>query len=98
EDKEIRLMVSAVILNYLNPKLTAEAVSYLKKEAAVSSITTEIIVVDNSAPVTGKELQKLLPDDVKIIENDDNAGFATANNQGFKEANGDVILIMNNDL
>lgn len=91
-------MVSAIILNYLNTKLTAKAVFHLKEAAAASSISVEIIVVDNSAPKTAAVLHELLPDDVRIIENDENRGFAAANNQAIKKAGGDVILIMNNDL
>lgn len=91
-------MVSAVILNYLNSKLTAKAVGHLREAASQAKITVEIIVVDNSAPQTAEELYKRLPDVVKIIENDENRGFAAANNQGIKAAKGEVILIMNNDL
>lgn len=91
-------MVSAIILNYLNSALTAKSVDYLLEAASKSSIAVEVIVVDNSAPKTAEELRKLLPEGVKIIENKENRGFAAANNQGIKQANGDVILIMNNDL
>jgi|SRR5699024_8038173 len=91
-------MVSAIILNYLNPELTATAVQHLTTAAAAAEISVEVIVVDNSAPQTAEELRQLLPNDVKIIENEANKGFAAANNQGIKEAKGEVIIIMNNDL
>lgn len=91
-------MISAVILNYLNPNLTCKSVDTLLKAAEESGIDVEVIVVDNSAPQTAKELRKQLPDRVIIIENETNSGFSRANNQGIKKATGDFILIMNNDL
>lgn len=90
-------MISAIILNYLNPELTAKAVDKLLVAASNTDIEVEIIVVDNSAPQTADTLMQLLPGHVKIIANDENNGFAAANNQGIKQAKGEVILILNND-
>ncbi len=91
-------MISAVILNYLNPALTEKSVIHLLQAAEDAGIQAEVIVVDNSAPQTALSLRKLLPDEVKIIENEENLGFSAANNQGIKKASGEIILIMNNDL
>lgn len=91
-------MISAIILNYFNPPLTVKSVDALLKAASETKIPVEVIVVDNSAPTTAKELRLLLPSEAVIIENEENRGFAAANNQGIKQAGGEVILIMNNDL
>lgn len=91
-------MISAVILNYLNPDLTRKSVDTLLTAADESGIDVEVIVVDNSAPQTARELRKKLPNGVVIIENETNSGFSRANNQGIEKATGDFILIMNNDL
>src|SRR5680860_762487 len=91
-------MVSAVILNYLNPDLTCTCVYKLRKAARQSGVETEIIIVDNSAARTAKILKQRLPGEVSIIENEENEGFSKANNQGIKRAKGELILIMNNDL
>ena len=57
----------------------------------------EVIVVDNnSADDSCEQLKKQFPD-LKLIENDDNRGFGTANNQGAAIAVGDVFCFINND-
>ncbi len=91
-------MVSAIILNYLNAELTAKSVDHLLDAAESAHLPIEVIVVDNSAPQTAQELREVLPKAVKIIENEENRGFSAANNQGIKQAEGEIILIMNNDL
>lgn len=91
-------MVSAVILNYLNPELTAECVDKLLYASGEAGIAVEVIIVDNSAPQTAPKLQTMLPEKVIVIENDTNCGFSKANNQGIKRASGEFIVIMNNDL
>lgn len=91
-------MISAVILNYLNPDLTCRCVDTLLAASRNAEIGIEVIVVDNSAHQTAEELKRRLPDGVIIIENQENCGFAKANNQGIRRANGDHLLIMNNDL
>jgi hypothetical protein len=91
-------MVSAIILNYLDPELTARCVHTLYEAAEKAHQKPEVIVVDNSAPKTAEELHRLLPDEVIIIENEENAGFSKANNIGIARAQGEYILIMNNDL
>lgn len=92
------MIISAIILNYLNPQLTAKSVDYLLKAASQSALSVEVIVVDNSASETAEELRELLPKEVTVIENEENIGFAAANNQGIRRSGGEIILIMNNDL
>lgn len=64
----------------------------------------EIVVVDNASPDdSGKELQKLYTntDNVHIILNSSNLGFAAGNNIGYNYAkthlSPDVIIVLNND-
>jgi len=61
----------------------------------------EIIVVDNSDPDEGVELQKLLDaryhSSVRFFQNQ-NFGYGHGNNVGVKLATGDIILIMNPDV
>ena len=60
----------------------------------------EVTVVDN-ASTDGthdylRELSRLNPH-VGIIRNDDNRGFAPANNQALAQARGEVLVLLNND-
>lgn len=89
--------LSVIILNYKNAELTAKCVFCLLESVEKAKISTEIIVIDNSAPITGNELKKILPSRVKIIENEVNQGFSRANNQGIKICTGQYVLILNND-
>ncbi len=61
---------------------------------------TELIVVDNdSDDETVADLKQLSPQELqlKIIENQQNKGFAQANNQAINRAEGDYILLLNSD-
>jgi GT2 family glycosyltransferase len=57
----------------------------------------EIIIVDNgSGPETTDWLRTL--DDVRVIYNASNRGFAGGNNQGIAAARGEYVVILNNDV
>ncbi len=61
----------------------------------------EIIVVDNgSTDGTREYLQRLAQDrsEIRLILNDENRGFAAGNNQAIEIAEGDYILLLNNDV
>lgn len=60
----------------------------------------EVVFVDNASEDGTKEwLTKLAATDpeVRVIFNETNAGFATANNQAFEGASGEVFCLLNND-
>jgi len=62
-----------------------------------SPLTVEIIVVDNhSADGSLEMVQREFPS-VKLIANDENFGFARANNQGMGEGEGRYVLLLNPD-
>ena len=58
----------------------------------------EVIVVDNaSTDATQDYLLSLEDKRIKIILNQNNEGFARANNIGIKEASGEYLVFLNND-
>jgi GT2 family glycosyltransferase/Tfp pilus assembly protein PilF len=60
----------------------------------------ELIIVDNgSTDGTLDYLRKYANDhnNVRVISNKENLGFAAGNNQGLAVANGDYLLLLNND-
>jgi GT2 family glycosyltransferase len=67
-------------------------------QSGCNDIEYEQIVVDNnSSDNTCKIIKENFPK-VKLIENDENAGFGTANNQGAEIATGDFLLFLNPDM
>lgn len=59
----------------------------------------EIIVVDNGSDDDSVKFLKGLNElDINVIENKENVSFSKGNNDGVKIANGDYILLLNNDI
>ena len=63
----------------------------------IQKIKFEIILIDNSSKDDGlAPILKCYPN-TQLIDNSKNIGFARANNQGAKIANGDFLLFINPD-
>ena len=89
--------LSIIIVSYNTKKLTLECIKSIQEEGSV--VRKEIIVVDNDSKDGSlealRELQKKKA--IKLVENKENLGFAKANNQGIKIAEGEYILLLNSD-
>ena len=57
----------------------------------------QIVVIDNGSRDDSVDLAKREAPAIKLIRNGCNAGFARAVNQGLELANGDFVLLLNND-
>ena len=57
----------------------------------------EVIVVDNASGDGSPEMVEAEFPQVTLLRRADNAGFATANNEGIRAARGEVILLLNPD-
>lgn len=89
-------LVSIIIVNYNGLGLLKDCFNSLIK---IDYPRWEVIVVDNGSKdgsVEFLEKYKGLPS-LKLISNDHNLGFAEPNNQGLKKADGDYVLLLNND-
>jgi GT2 family glycosyltransferase len=87
--------VTVIIVNYRTPDLTKGAVRSCLSEPEVE----EVIVIDNGS---GDESADILTEEfrgknVRVMENEDNVGFATANNKGVGRARTDYVLLLNSD-
>ncbi|MEZ4796060.1 MAG: glycosyltransferase family 2 protein [Flavobacteriaceae bacterium] len=87
--------LSVVILNY-NVKFFLE-LCLKSVEQAITEIDAEIIVIDNNSTDGSCDMVKQKFPSVTLISNQDNLGFAKANNQGVKVAKGEFICILNPD-
>ena len=61
------------------------------------SVPFEQIVVDNNSTDGTVDLVKQNFPEVTLIDNPDNCGFATANNQGIELSSGEYVLLLNPD-
>ncbi len=91
--------VSVVVLTYNNLALNKECVKSILTKTAYANY--ELIIVDNQSTDGTieylKELEAKKIPNVKIILNDENLGFAGGNNLGIEKADGDYVLLLNND-
>ena len=59
---------------------------------------SEVLIVDDGSSAQSKPFLRSLPAPVRLIENDQNRGFAYSNNRAVSEAKGEYLVLMNNDL
>jgi GT2 family glycosyltransferase len=84
------IIVSFNVRDYLRQCL----ISVLR---AAESVECEIFVVDNNSTDGSVDLVKNEFPQVRLIQNKENSGFSTANNQAVKKANGSYVLFLNPD-
>lgn len=86
-------LTSIVMLTRNGLDLTRRCVDSVKRH---TEGPLEWIAVDNGSDDGTLEFWHSM-DNVKLIANEDNRGFAAGTNQGMMEASGDYILLLNND-
>lgn len=88
--------LSIIIVNWNTKELVADCVKSII--ANTGNISFEIIVVDNGSEDRSVEALEMLKfNNLRIISNNKNLGFAKANNMGIKIAKGEYILLLNSD-
>ena len=87
--------VTAVVITYNSADSITSTLALL--EAALSSVSAEILVVDNASEDDTVELARSFIHTGRVIANDGNWGYARAANVGLKHARGEYTLIMNDD-
>jgi GT2 family glycosyltransferase len=91
---DIEPLVSIIIVNY-NGKTNLENCLSSLSESSYKKL--EIILVDNNSQDDSVDYVKNKHPKVHIIKLDKNFGFAYPNNLGAKNANGNLLLFLNND-
>ncbi len=89
------MQLSVVILNY-NVRFFLEQ-CVLSVQNAIRDLEAEIIVVDNHSSDDSCEMIKQRFPQIKLIENQTNAGFPKGNNIGVAQAKGKYLCILNPD-
>lgn len=89
-------MFSFIIINYNTVELTSACLESIFKYCREGDF--EVILIDNNSAGRDAEiLNARFSGRIKIIANKQNFGFAKANNQGVKEANGKYLFFLNSD-
>jgi GT2 family glycosyltransferase/glycosyltransferase involved in cell wall biosynthesis len=88
-----------VVLTYNNKAYTQQCVQSVIERTHYPNY--ELIIVDNastdSTPNYLKKIEKSRPN-IKVILNQSNLGFSAGNNQGAKQASGEYLIFLNNDI
>lgn len=86
-------MISIIIVNFNTGKFIFRCIDSISKFLLKDK---EIVVVDNNS--NDGSLEKLkIRKDIRLVENNENLGFAKAVNRGLQIAKGDFIFILNPD-
>ncbi|EGR1859731.1 glycosyltransferase [Vibrio cholerae] len=96
--RDKKLKASLIILTYNNLALTKDCLKSIEDNTYYDNY--EVIIVDNMS--TDDTRNYLLENynnrqNYKLIFNEDNLGFAAGNNVGLAAAEGDILVILNND-
>ncbi len=90
------LDLSVIIVSFNNKDYLLNCLNSLYENVS-NTLSYEIIMIDNnSQDNTLQMVQENFPA-VKVIDNAENVGFAKANNQGLRIAQGRYFLLLNND-
>lgn len=88
--------VSIVIVNWNTRQYLLDVIASLYETTRDTSL--EIIVVDNASHDGSADALEQAHPQVRLIRNDDNLGFAKANNIGFAVARGRALCLVNTDV
>jgi GT2 family glycosyltransferase len=87
-------LTSIIIVNWNTKELTAKCLQSIFDRI---SSNIEILLVDNASSDGSVEYLRQRFPDVTYIVNEENVGYARANNQAMKRARGDVFILLNSD-
>jgi GT2 family glycosyltransferase len=88
-------LISVIVVSYNTRALTLECLRTLNAE--LYEVAAEVILVDNgSGDGTAAAVAGAFPQ-VRVIANEQNVGFAAANNQAMRLARGGGFLLLNSD-
>ena len=89
--------LSVIIVSHNTRELLALCLDSLLANLASSALGYEIIVVDNASRDRTVEMVRKRFPQVQLLANEENLGFAAANNQGLKKSKGNYLLLLNPD-
>lgn len=89
--------LSIVIVSFNTASLLDSCLDSIKKSLLHTTISYEVVVIDNASQDNTKEVLRRKDLPLRVIWNKNNVGFGTANNDGIRSARGDYVLLLNSD-
>lgn len=86
---------SVILVSYNVREFLRQALLSIRR--ALAGLSAEIIVVDNASEDGSADMVLAEFSDVRLIENPENLGFASANNQALKQVHGRIVVLLNPD-
>jgi GT2 family glycosyltransferase len=90
------MKLSIILVEWNTSDLLKQTLESVYKETA--GFDFEVIVIDNHSADDSVEMVRKYFPQVKLTVNNDNRGFAKANNQGMAMAAGEYIMLLNTDV
>jgi GT2 family glycosyltransferase len=87
--------LSVIIVNWNTRNLLAQCLRLVYD--TITSLEFEVFVVDNASQDDSVAMVKRLFPQVRLLENEENVGFARANNQALQDSRGRYVLLLNTD-
>src|SRR5690348_5052306 len=88
-------LVSVTIVTYNSGRFIKRC---LESVLAQKYQPKEIVIVDNASTAGTVDILEQFEDRCRVYYNDDNVGFAAAQNQAINASNGDGVLTLNPDV
>jgi GT2 family glycosyltransferase len=92
------MRVSAVVVNYRRPEMTAACLGALGAALRRVDGETETIVVDNGSGDGSAAAIRAAHPDVHVVELPENLGFPTGASEGIRRSGGEWVALINNDV
>ena len=89
------LDLSIIVLSWNTRQMLVDCLSSV--QATVANLACEVVVVDNGSTDGSQAMLLRHFPDVHLIQNDENVGFARANNQAMTASQGRYMLLFNSD-
>jgi N-acetylglucosaminyl-diphospho-decaprenol L-rhamnosyltransferase len=86
-----------VVVSWNTSDLTRDCLTSLYAELGRIASPSEVWVVDNASQDDSVSMIRKQFPEAKLIENKENVGFARANNQALRQADGSLYLLLNSD-
>ena len=87
--------LSIIVVNWNTRDLLRDCLNSILAETKATSF--EVFVVDNASTDGSAEMVKREFPQARLIENQENLGFARANNQAIRQSSGRFLLLLNSD-